>query len=70
MTMQYYLSSRFAEITDRQHAFMLLRKTEQNARKMLKFAETYIGQPGGLLAIERQLLGFFLLMCCRMTTLK
>lgn len=63
------LASRFAEITDSQHAFMLLRKVKQKrdesvqmyGERLLTLAEeAYVGQPGGLQAIERQLVGFFI----------
>ena len=63
------LTSRFAEITDPQHAFMLLRKVRQNpnenvqlfAERLLALAEeAFVGQPGGLPAVETQLIGFFI----------
>lgn len=63
------LSSRFAEITDSQHAFMLLRKVKQKrdesvqmyGERLLTLAEeAYLGQPGGIQAVERQLVGFFI----------
>ena len=63
------LASRFAEITDSQHAFMLLRKLKQAreesvqmfAERMLTLAEeAYRDQPGGVEANERQLVVFFI----------
>ena len=64
------LASRFAEITDSQHAFMLLRKLKQAreesvqmfAERMLTLAEEAYraDQPGGVEAIERQLGEFFI----------
>lgn len=63
------LTTRFAEITDPQHAFMLLRKVKQNptenvqlyAEKLLALAEeAFVGQPGGIQPIEAQLVGFFI----------
>lgn len=63
------LTSRFAEITDSQHAFMLLRKVKQAlhenvqlfAERLLALAEeAFAGQPGGLQAVETQLIGFFI----------
>ena len=61
------LTSRFAEITDPQHAFMLLRKVKQSpfenvllfSEKLLALAEeSFVGQQGGLLTVETQLIGF------------
>ena len=63
------LTSRFAEISDPQHAFMLLRKAKQKsdenvqlfAERLLALAEeAFAGQNGGATAIERQLVGFFI----------
>lgn len=63
------LTSRFAEISDPQHAFMLLRKVKQKsdenvqlfAERLLTLAEeAFTGQNGGIAAIERQLVGFFI----------
>lgn len=62
------LSSRFAEITDSQHAFMLLRKVKQKrdesvqmyGERLLTLAEAYLGQPGRIQAVERQLVGSFI----------
>ena len=63
------LTSRFAEITDSQHAFMLLRKVKQAphenvqlfAERLLALAEeAFAGQPGGLPIVETQLIGFFI----------
>ena len=62
------LTSRFAEIADPQHAFVLLRKIKQKpeenvqlyAERLLSLAEeAFTGQNGGVSAIERQLVGFF-----------
>ena len=62
------LTSRFAEISDPQHAFVLLRKIKQKpeenvqlyAERLLSLAEeAFTGQNGGVAAIERQLVGFF-----------
>ena len=62
------LTSRFAEISDPQHAFVLLRKIKQKpeenvqlyAKRLLSLAEeAFTGQNGGVAAIERQLVGFF-----------
>ena len=62
------LTSRFAEISDPQHAFFLLRKIKQipeenvqlYAERLLSLAEkAFTGQNGGVAAIERQLVGFF-----------
>ena len=62
------LTLRFAEISDPQHAFVLLRKIklkpEENdqlyARRLLSLAEeAFTGQNAGVAAIERQLVGFF-----------
>ena len=64
------LASRFAEITDNQHDFMLLRKLKQTreesvqkfAERMLTLAEeVYRDEPGGVEAIERQLVVVFLI---------
>lgn len=63
------LTSRFAEITDPQHAFMLLRGVKQSpdenvqlfAERLLALAEeSFIDQQGGLQAVETQLIGFFI----------
>lgn len=63
------LAARFAEVTDSQHAFLLLRKVKQNkgesvpmyAERLLQLAEeAYLNQSGGVQAIERQLVGFFI----------
>ena len=62
------LTSRFSEISDPQHAFMLLRKVRQRAdenvqvyaERLLTLAEeAFVGQNGGVAAIEQQLVGFF-----------
>ena len=62
------LTSRFAEISDPQHAFVLLRnikqKSEENvqlyAERLLSLAEeAFTDQNGRVAAIERQLVGFF-----------
>ena len=61
------LASRFAEITDSQHDFILLRKLKQArkesvqmlAERMLTLAEeAYRDEPGGVEAIARQLVFF------------
>ena len=63
------LTSRFAEITDPQHAFVLLRKVKQrtyenvqfHAERLLSLAEEALaGQNGGVAAIVRQLVGVFM----------
>ena len=57
------LTSRFAEILDPQHAFVLLQKIKQKpeenvqlyAENLLSLAEeAFTGQNGGMAAIERQ----------------
>ena len=62
------LTSRFAKISDPQYAFVLLRKIKQRpeenvqlyAERLLSLAEeAFKGQNGGVAAIERQLVGFF-----------
>ena len=62
------LTSRFAEISDPQHAFVLLRKIKQKseenvqlyAERLLSLAEkAFTGKNGRVAAIERQLVGFF-----------
>ena len=62
------LSARFAEITDSQHAFSLLRTIKQKqgescqmfVERMLGLAEiAYDNQPGGLETMEKQLIGLF-----------
>ena len=63
------LTSRFAEITDPQHAFMLMRKVKQNptenvqlfAERLMALAEeAFEGQAEGLQTVETQLIGFFI----------
>ena len=63
------LTLRFAEISDPQHAFVLLRKIKQKpeenvqlyAERLLSLAEeAFTGQNGGVAAIERQLVWFFI----------
>lgn len=63
------MTSRFDEITDSQHAFMLLRNVKQAphetvqlfAERLIALAEeAFAGQPGGLQAVEIQLIGFFI----------
>ena len=63
------LTSRFAEISDPQHAFVLLQKIKQKpeenvqlyAERLLSLAEeAFTGQNGGVAANERQLVGFFI----------
>ena len=63
------ITSRFAEITNPQHAFVLLRKVKQRAdenvqlyeERLLALAEEALaGQNGGVAAIERQLVGVFM----------
>lgn len=64
------LSSRFAEITDPQHAFMLLRSVRQQpnenvqiyAERLLSLAqEAFVNpQQQDLAAVERQIIGFFI----------
>lgn len=63
------LTQRFAEITDPQHAFMLLRNFRQKqsenvqiyAERLLSLVEeAFAGQPRGVPAIERQIVGFFI----------
>ena len=70
------LASRFAEITDNQHDFMLLRKLKQAreesvqmfAERMLTLTEeAYRDEPGGVEAIERQFFFFLLMGCCMIT---
>ncbi|XP_060082374.1 uncharacterized protein LOC132561689 [Ylistrum balloti] len=62
------LASRFSEITDPQHAFVLLRKAKQKsddsvqifAEKLLALAdEAYANMQRGNPAVEQQLVGFF-----------
>ena len=63
------LSARFAEITDAQHAFMLLRKVKQKsnenvqlfAERLLALSEEAVaGQQGGVQSVKTQLIGFFI----------
>ena len=63
------LTLRFAEISDPQHTFVLLRKIKQKpeenvqlyAERLLSLAkEAFTGQKGGMAAIERQLVWFFI----------
>ena len=63
------LTLRFAEISDPQHAFVLLRKIKQkpeenvqlHAERLLSLAEeAFTGQNGGMAAIEMQLVWFFI----------
>ena len=63
------LATRFAEITDCQHAFSLLRNVKQRRDESVQMygerllslaAEAYVGQPGGLQGVERQLVGYFI----------
>ena len=63
------LTLRFAEISDPQHAFVLLRKIKQKpeenvqlyAERLLSLAEeAFTGQNGEVAAIERQLVWFFI----------
>ena len=63
------LTLRFAEISDSQHTFVFLRKIKQKpeenvqlyAERLLSLAEeAFTGQNGGVAAIERQLVGFFI----------
>ena len=63
------LTSPLAEISDPQHAFMLLHKVKQKsdenvqlfAEQLLALVEeAFIGQAGGTTAIECQLVGFFI----------
>ncbi|ESP03278.1 hypothetical protein LOTGIDRAFT_171625 [Lottia gigantea] len=65
-TLKDELSARFAEVTDAQHAFALLRKVKQNHNENVQFfgerllvlaSEAYSGTSS--LEIERQLVGFF-----------
>ena len=62
------LTSRFAEILDPQHAFVLLQNAKQRphenvkiyAERLLSVAEeAFTGQNGGVATIERPLVGFF-----------
>ena len=62
------LSARFSEMQDSQHAFTLLRQTKQKlsetvqvyAERLFALAqEAFVGQQGGLGAVESQIIGFF-----------
>ena len=62
------LSARFSEIQDSQHAFTILRQTKQKpsetvqvyAKRLFALAqEAFVGQQGGLSAVESQMIGFF-----------
>ena len=62
------LTFRFAEVTDPQHAFSLLRHVRQKQGETVQVfserltslvEEAYLGQPRGVEAVERQIVGFF-----------